>query len=886
MEQIFIRILNMSFTAGIVILLVIILRLFLRRLPKVLSCLLWTVVLFRLLCPISFSSAVSLFGILRISSTEQGQIDYIPENIGVMEQPEVVLPVPMATDAINAALPPAAVENSANPMQVILFIGMCIWMSGILIMTIYTVTAYLKLHRRLRNAVKEKDNIYRASDITTPFVCGLFSPRIYLPEKLADGSSALGEREKQYILLHEQIHIKRRDYIWRFVSFLALVIHWFNPLVWLAFFLSGRDMEMSCDEAVIRKLGSNVKKEYSASLLALASGRRIVPGTPLAFGEGETGSRIKNVLRYKKPAQIALGAAFIVCIIAIVVLAANPGADGEAADQNIGAEDGQGAGEGTLNEGEAMDIYYGIVSDEENGPRKIVTIPGLGDVEIPEAEEIYPYIEIEEFNGPEAGDLIEISFPKEGEVSLQETYPSTFSGPAKRIVIMGQGFQIQPVDGGKYRFTIPWGLVQEAEEGDTLEIYRYDHYDHYDVAENGQKKELVTSVPVLSVDVDNYDVWVELSADEVNTFLAGFGRGIACEIAGKEGGAEGSGELAGNLTQGQETEEQEPVDGQEAGAVEPADGQIAELSAAQLSDGNIADGTYRVYVRSLSRSARGIDRYLVNDMEDGVEQPFLAFSEGCKFYVNRSMDSLRYENVSFEALAGLTEEVFSYLNPPFLLTFESGQVTEAILENYYGSGISYASLSPDIWYEHIQEMTGLSAEDALTTYYTQETEVWADVGDGEGYERIQVYTGSIGDGESGIVRVQNAAGETLYTVSAHISRAGWNNIYLGNLESRDGRGFIMVLHIDDRVDYGEYSYYVFRLSENGEIRQIAGSSFTFDDRSIPYDDVLFREWTENLGAYMETCGLLLSTQDGVLRTEAEREEEAERYSYEALRRGQ
>lgn len=385
MEQIFIRILNMSLTAGIVILLVIILRLFLKRLPKVLTCLLWTVVLFRLLCPISFSSAVSLFGILKMPSTEQGQMDYIPENIGVMEQPGVVLPVPMAADAINAVLPPAVVENSANPMQVVLFTGMCIWMSGILIMTIYAVTAYAKLHRQLRTAVKEKDNIYHASAITTPFVCGLFSPRIYLPEKLADGSSALGEREKQYILLHEQIHIKKRDYIWRFVSFLALAIHWFNPLVWLAFFLSGRDMEMSCDEAVIRKLGSDVKKEYSASLLTLASGRRIVPGTPLAFGEGETSSRIKNVLRYKKPAQIALGAAFIVCIIAIVVLAANPGAGGEAADRNAGAEDGQ-------------------------------------------------------------------------------------------------------------------------EVGGTLEIYRYDYYDHYDVAENGREKELAASVPVLSVDVDNYDV--------------------------------------------------------------------------------------------------------------------------------------------------------------------------------------------------------------------------------------------------------------------------------------------------------------------------------------------------------------------------------------------
>ncbi|MDE5933304.1 MAG: hypothetical protein K2H40_12625, partial [Lachnospiraceae bacterium] len=359
---------------------------------------------------------------------------------------------------------------------------------------------------------------------------------------------------------------------------------------------------------------------------------------------------------------------------------------------------------------------------------------------------------------------------------------------------------------------------------------------------------------------------VELSAEEVNTLLAGFGRASVSESAGKEGEAENLEEIAGGLAGEQETEAQEA-----------ADGQIAELSVTQLSGGNIADGTYRVYVRSLSRSAQGIDRYLLDGMEDGVEQPLLAFSEGCKFYVNRGMDSLRYESVSFEELANLAEEAFSYLNPPFLLTFENGLVTEAILENYYGSGISYASVPPDIWYGHIQEITGLSAEEVLATYYTQETDIWADIGDGEGFEHVQVYAGNIGDGESGIVRVQNAAGDTLCTVSANISRAGWNNIYMGYLGSRDGSGFIMTIHVEDRVDYGEYDYYVFRLSEDGEIRQLAGSSFSFDNRSIPYDDALLREWTENLGAYMETCGLLLSTQDGVLRTEAEWEEEAKRH---------
>lgn len=876
MEQIFIRILNMSLTAGIVILLVIFLRLFLKRLPKIFSYLLWMVVLFRLLCPISFSSEVSLLGVFRMPSTEQGQIDYIPENIGRMEQPEVVLPVTIAEDAVNAVLPPAAVESSVNPMQVMLFAGMCLWVSGILIMTVYAAITYWKLHRKLKTAVKDADNVYYASGITTPFVCGLFSPRIYLPAKPADGSPALGEREKQYILLHERIHIKRRDYLWRLMSFFALCVHWFNPLVWLAFFLSGKDMEMACDEAVIRKLGSGVKKEYSASLLTLASGRRIVPDIPLAFGEGETGSRIRNVLRYKRPAQVVTGAAFVLCIIAVIVLAANPGNGGQTEGQTAGQKAGAEAGEGILSENEAMDIYYGIVSDTENGLRKIVTIPGLGDVEMPDAEEIYPYIEIEEFTGPEAGDLVEISFPKEKEISLQETYPASFSGPAKRIVVMGQGFRLRPADAGKYRFTIPLGLVPEAEEGDTLEIYRYDHYDHYDVLENGQEKELVASVPVLSVDASDYDVWVELSADEAGIFLAGFGRGIACEIVGKdEDLAHSEGKVSGGVTGGQTTE-----------AKESADGQEKELSLEQLSDGNIEDGTYRVYVRSLSRSARGIDRYVADDMEEGAEQPFLAFAEECKFYVNREMDSLRYEKVSFDEFADLAQEAFSYLNPPFLLTFENGLITEAVLENYYGSGISYAAVSPDVWYDHVQEITGLSAEEMLAAYYTKETEVWVDIGDGEGFEHIQVYAGNIGDGESGIVRIQNAAGETLCTVSAHVSRAGWNNIYMGSLGRRDGSAFIMTVHIEDRGDYGEYDYDVFRLSEEGEIRQIAGSSFTFDDRSIPYDDALLREWTENLGEYLETSGLLLSTQDGVLRTEADPEEEAERYRYETLRRRQ
>ena len=324
MEQMLIRVLNMSLTAGVVILAVIPARLMLRRAPKIFSYVLWLAVLFRLLCPLSFSLDFSLLGMLKAPLPQQGQMQYIPENIGLMRRPEISLPGDIVTDIVNSSLPAGTPEASMNPMQGILFAGAVIWLAGVLTMIVYSMVSYGKLRMRLRGAAAEEEagRIYRTECVETAFVCGLFCPRIYLP-------LALGEEEKAYILLHEQIHIRRGDQIWRALSYLALCIHWFNPLVWIAFYLSGKDMEMSCDEAVIRKMGSGVRKDYSASLLSLACGRRVMPGLPLAFGEGQTGSRIKNLLHYKrvgKSVALLLGA---VCLLASVLLAANPGKGGQ-----------------------------------------------------------------------------------------------------------------------------------------------------------------------------------------------------------------------------------------------------------------------------------------------------------------------------------------------------------------------------------------------------------------------------------------------------------------------------------------------------------------------------------------------------------------------------
>ena len=166
-----------------------------------------------------------------------------------------------------------------------------------------------------------EDNIYLADYIPSPFVMGLFRPKIYLP-------STLTETERGYILRHEQYHLRRRDHVVKLLSFLALCVHWFNPLVWAAFILAGKDMEMSCDEAVVRELGEDIRADYSASLLSLATGRRIVAGMPLAFGEGDTGGRIRNLLNWKRPQPWIIAVCAVVCVGLIALCAANPKGSG------------------------------------------------------------------------------------------------------------------------------------------------------------------------------------------------------------------------------------------------------------------------------------------------------------------------------------------------------------------------------------------------------------------------------------------------------------------------------------------------------------------------------------------------------------------------------
>ncbi len=324
LDTFFLQIYDMSKIASVVILAVLLIRLCLKRTPKVFSYALWAVVLFRLLCPINIEAPVSL-----IPQTEPTIQNYDLLNEPISPLAAVDAAQRAIGDVLNGGIGIQHVTTSnfledgtrhvisTDWSSVWILFTKFVWIGGVAALFIYSTLSLIRLKRRLIGAVQLRDNIYLADHIESPFVMGLIHPKIYLP-------SSLSVKERDYIILHEQHHIRRGDHIVKLLSFAALCLHCFNPLVWIAFILSGKDMEMSCDEAVLRKLGSDIRADYSASLISLATGRRIIAASPLAFGEGNTEGRIKNIAGWKKPAVWVIVIAVIVCVILAVCLITNP----------------------------------------------------------------------------------------------------------------------------------------------------------------------------------------------------------------------------------------------------------------------------------------------------------------------------------------------------------------------------------------------------------------------------------------------------------------------------------------------------------------------------------------------------------------------------------
>lgn len=311
MTELFITILNMSLTASYVALAIILIRLLLKKAPKIFSYALWGILLFRLICPFSFESSLSLI---------HSKFNAIPKDIIYTQNPAINTGVETLDKVVNTtiqnSLPSVRPEYSFNPMGVILWIGSNIWIIGMIIMLFYGVLSYIKLKHRLATATLIEGNIYETDLIKTSLVFGFVRPKIYMPVGLKD-------KEFDYILKHEQVHIKRRDYLIKPVAFTALAIHWFNPIIWLSFVLMVKDMEMSCDESVMKYSKEDIRGDYSNSLLSISIKQSGLI-SPISFGGGNTKGRIKNILNYKQPKFWVVLIGVVAVIITGIVLISNP----------------------------------------------------------------------------------------------------------------------------------------------------------------------------------------------------------------------------------------------------------------------------------------------------------------------------------------------------------------------------------------------------------------------------------------------------------------------------------------------------------------------------------------------------------------------------------
>ena len=313
MNELFLKIINMSISASWLVLAVLILRFVLKKAPKWINVLLWGIVAIRLICPFSFESPLSL-----IPSAET-----IPLNIGMDSTPTINSGISAINNAVNPIISQSNTPMagaSINPLQITIGIYEYIWIFGMIALALYTAISYWRLHRKVDTAVRYKDNIFQSENVSFPFVLGIIKPRIYLPFKM-------NGQYLEHVVAHEQAHICRKDHWWKPLGFLLLMIHWFNPLMWLAYVLLCRDIELACDEKVIKELGNEQRGDYTQALVACSINRRMIAACPLAFGEVSVKERVKSVMNYKKPAFWVIIISVIVCVGVAVCFLTNPKQD-------------------------------------------------------------------------------------------------------------------------------------------------------------------------------------------------------------------------------------------------------------------------------------------------------------------------------------------------------------------------------------------------------------------------------------------------------------------------------------------------------------------------------------------------------------------------------
>ena len=322
MVNTFIDLLNRSIQAGYLILAIILLRLVWKRVPKLMYRFLWCLVGLRLALPFTWETALSL----------------IPKKTVI--EPEILYSQTPAVDsgiqAVNEAVNPVITQSmtpqvgaSVNPFQIVMTVGAWIWCAGLVVLLFYSVISYVRLHYRMRDAVLLEENIFQSEKVDFPFVFGFLKPRIYLP-------FSLEEENRPYVIAHEKMHIKNKDYLIKPIAFIILSVYWFNPLVWIAYYLFCKDLELACDEWVIWNLETEEKKAYAKALVMCSTQHKFGRISPLAFGENSVKERIKNVLRYKNPTVLVFVMIMVVVLLAVLCFMTNPRDENEIVLKNDG----------------------------------------------------------------------------------------------------------------------------------------------------------------------------------------------------------------------------------------------------------------------------------------------------------------------------------------------------------------------------------------------------------------------------------------------------------------------------------------------------------------------------------------------------------------------
>lgn len=306
----FLKLANMSISASWLVLAILVLRLVLKKAPKWVNVLLWGIVAVRLICPFSIESALSL-----IPSTQT-----IPMNIEMAAKPAIDSGVEVVNSMVNPMIAASFTPNpaaSANPLQIWIPLAAVIWAFGMVLMFLYTAISYWRLNRSIDTAVLYRDNIFQSEHVSSPFVLGIIKPKIYLPFHM-------NEQDFQHVVAHEQAHIRRKDHWWKPLGFLLLTVYWFNPLMWVAYVLLCRDIELACDEKVIEQLNSEQRANYTQALVACSVNRRMISACPLAFGEVDVKERVKSIMNYRKPTFWIIVVSTVACAVVAICFLTNP----------------------------------------------------------------------------------------------------------------------------------------------------------------------------------------------------------------------------------------------------------------------------------------------------------------------------------------------------------------------------------------------------------------------------------------------------------------------------------------------------------------------------------------------------------------------------------